>query len=631
MKGNNNVLALVLVIVIMLITITGCSGNNEPLQTGVPTLAQTSLATAIPTRSTAEETASEQATEQGTIITPHEITNALSDPQRNSISMLNHLAILTQEINASKNSRMYLEDAYSLLINNSYPNAIDSRTLSQLTSILDTLEKYRMIAAKRERLEYMYEQNRAQAIRSAVPSPLGLIGAVQSFSLSKLVASVVYMAVDSVTSYSSHSTQVDMQYLQDGWVLDDEAATALHNGRKDTFSYMVRIVGDYNLPGDLALSEANVDEFVSWANNDNVVQRIQFLETNVGTFQALGTYWITLAESYFDNSDYAKCLSAITSYEALGTRIFRKDYELSRVLPLAIISAGAVLSGDEYIQTVEHYIELINQNTDYDDWISHYFAAQTYIDLYARTNDSAYLQRAYDLAINNVNSLVNDQRSLNEKYLTSVVTATDPDGASKEQKEDVKQYNQMLNESRKTELPPVSEPLLLNCELLFSLASELDITVQEKAKVESILHQKGTNIFLTAPLDFQFWFDTSAIDAPASEVSFNGKELIVPASLVSANTVIKVNVTDGITGEETVFEDWSVVKVDRKHEGELDTFAVTYTSADAKEYKYAHDSVINITLFTSANMINHPLVFEYTTIVEKVWVIFDSIGFDRVK
>lgn len=631
MKGSFKVFALILVVVMVLITISGCSGNNKSMQTEVPTYAQTSSPTAIPTASISDETDSGQTTEQSASITPNETTDGLSDTQRNSISMLNYLAVLTQEINASQNSRMYLENAYSLLINNTYPNAVDSRTLSQLTSILDTLEKYRMIAVKRERLEYVYEQNRAQAIRSAVPSPLGLIGAVQSFSLSKLAASVVYMAIDSATSYSSHSTQVDMQYLQDGWVLDDEAATALHNSRKDTFSYMVRIVGDYNLPGDLALSEANVDEFVSWANNTNIVQRLQFLETNADTYQALGSYWITLAESYFENGDYAKCISAITSYEALGTRIFRKDYELSRVLPLAIISAGAVLSGDEYIQTVEHYIELINQNSDYDDWVSHYFAAQTYIELYARTHDSAYLQRAYDLAINNVNCLVNEQRSLNEKYLSSVVTAVDPDKATKEQKEDVKQYNKMLKEARKTELPPVSEPLLLNCELLFSLAAELNVTAQEKAKIESILHLNGNNIFLSAPIDHQFRFDTSVIETADIDVSFDGKELVVPASLVCTNSVIKVNVIDAATGEEIAFEDWVVAKVDRRQEGKLDTFTVTYTSIAAKEFKYTPDATVSITLFTGATTLDNPLVFEYVTIAEKVWVIFDSVGFDRVK
>lgn len=36
----------------------------------------------------------------------------LTAEQRNAIAMLNHITILTQDINASKNSRLYMEEAY---------------------------------------------------------------------------------------------------------------------------------------------------------------------------------------------------------------------------------------------------------------------------------------------------------------------------------------------------------------------------------------------------------------------------------------------------------------------------------------------------------------------------------------
>ena len=39
----------------------------------------------------------------------------LDETQRNSINMLNYLVVLTQEINASQNSRLYLEETYSAL------------------------------------------------------------------------------------------------------------------------------------------------------------------------------------------------------------------------------------------------------------------------------------------------------------------------------------------------------------------------------------------------------------------------------------------------------------------------------------------------------------------------------------
>ena len=219
------------------------------------------------------------------VMTVHAEETLLSNEQRNAIAMLNYITVLTQDINSSKNSRLYMEEAYSTLINNTYPNAVDSRTLNQMTGLLDTMENYRMINVKRDRLQYIYEQNQAQAIRAAIPNPLGLISTIHSFSPAKLIASIVYMAVDSYTSYTSYTAEADLQYLKDGWALDDEEAAVLHESRKGTFSYMVKMVNDYGLPGDLTLTEGTVEEFVNWKNNNNVVGRIQFLEANKKTYQ----------------------------------------------------------------------------------------------------------------------------------------------------------------------------------------------------------------------------------------------------------------------------------------------------------------------------------------------------------
>ncbi len=163
------------------------------------------------------------------------------------------------------------------------------------------------------------------------------------------------MAVDSVTSYAAATEELDLQYLQDGWALDDEEAATLHNSRKNTFSYMIKMVRDYDVPGDLSLTEKSVEEFVKWKNNTNTVARIHFLESNKDTYQNYGGYWLLLAESYYDNGDYQKCLQSINSYEALDVRIFRKDYEYSRVLPLAINAAEQVYNSADYVSEAKRY------------------------------------------------------------------------------------------------------------------------------------------------------------------------------------------------------------------------------------------------------------------------------------
>ena len=184
------------------------------------------------------------------MFTPFGIAEAkgLDETQRNAIAMLNYITVLTQEINASKNSRLYMEQVYNMLVNNTYPNSVDNHTLSQLTGLLDTMENYRMVDVKRERLQYIYEQNQAQAIRAAIPSPLGLMSAVQSFRPAKFAAALAYMAIDSVTSYNFYTSEVDLEHLKDGWALNDEEAEILHSSRKGIFSYMINMVGEYDLP-----------------------------------------------------------------------------------------------------------------------------------------------------------------------------------------------------------------------------------------------------------------------------------------------------------------------------------------------------------------------------------------------
>jgi len=545
----------------------------------------------------------------------------LTDQQRNAIAMLNYITVLTQDIIASKNSRLFMEEAYSSLINNTYPNAVDSRTLSQLTGLLDTMENYRMIAVKRDRLKYIYEQNQAQAIRAAVPNPIGMISAVQSFRPSKIAASIVYMAVDSITSYASHTAEADLQYLKDGWALGDEETTVLHNSRKGTFSYMVRIVGDYNLPGDLTLTESAVEEFVRWKNDENVLGRIQFLESNQNTYQSYGGYWLLLADSYFNNGNYDKCLEAIRAYEALNTRIFRKDYELAKILPLVISAADEVYKGEAYVSLASNYAQMILDNTDHDDWALRYFAAQAYLDLYGKKQEKIYLESAYDIVLDNVNYLAGEQRAMNTAYLAPVKESPTLKDATKDEKDQINKYNKMLKEIRKTETPPVYEPLQLNCDLLFALAAELGISESEQQKIDGILHPKGKPIFLTEPLESKYWFmhDSNGISTD-TDIEYGGTVMILPAAYLTANAVITVTVKEADSNEAVIMSDWRIDKIERRTEGDNSTYQVAYTSDSARKHTWAPNAQITIDIVPMEGADLPTYHFEYITAgTKKEW------------
>lgn len=564
--------------------------------------------------------------------------SSLNATQINSIAMLNYLAVLTQEINSSRNSRLYLENAYSSLINNIYPNAIDERTLEYLSGILDMLESYRMTTVKRERLQFVYEQNKAQLLRSIVPNPINILSIVQSKSKGMIALSIASAAFDVFSNYMSQSSALSLQHLREGWDLEDEEAATLHSSRKEAFNYMIRIVSEYSLPGDLALNENSVQEFVAAKNNNNLVQRIHFLEANQSTYQAMGEYWLVMLESYYRQGEYAKCLAALEKYENNTSRIFRKDYNLAKVLPFAILAAEQSMSNEDYLAFVEKYSKVIVDNVDNNEWALKYFVAQTLTELSTLTGNQFYLQQAFDYTLDNVNNMVSVQKDLNSAYMADVKTTVIPKDASKNVKDQIDKYNKQLKEERETALAPIYEPLLLNADLMFMLAKELNVTEDVKIKIDNILHQKGDNIFLNSDVDALFRILKGVEHKPnnLTEVHFNGKELTLPVDLVPNGYRIKVSITDNDNDKPSIYEDWVVSKVERKNKSDFASFTTVLISESIKQHKYMEGAEVLIEI-VAADKLSIPIrSFRFTTIITKKdwWEIVkiweDDVIFERL-
>lgn len=572
---------------------------------------------------------------------------SLSDIQKNSVAMLNYISFFTQEINSSRNSRIYLEEAYSSIINNTHPNAVDGETQNRLMLLLDAVESYRMIAVKRDRLKYLFEMNQAQAIRDAVPNPLALLNVVQSRNPFQLVASAVFMAIDSYTSYASAKTQAELQYLQAGWELDDEESATLHKNRKETFEYLLDIVRAYDLPGDLALSEKAINDFVTWKSNNNLTQLIQFFEANYKTYQAFGPYWLTLAEAYYRNEEYSKCLEAVAEYEKIQTRLFRRDYDFAKTLILALVSARECYDPNTYKSEVERMGNLILDNTDNEDWAIRYFLAQMYLDIAGQakspSDKTKYLQYSFDIILNNVNYLVTEQKSLNKEYLESIKpivsvepkSKRDPDdkegikkdkAAFKALKEEIGAYNSYLSKRRNNELAPIYEPLVVNCDLLFALAEELFISDADKLKIENILKDGKKGIFLISPLNDAYQFSSESNQY--IDISITSRTLKYPLRYISDNSYIRITITT--SGQEIVFDDWVVSSVERRKEYDIESFYANYSSQRFAKYKFDESSVVVVQVWP--DRMKEPS-YTYKFVVDKYksnWIFTDTVEFRRV-
>lgn len=579
-----------------------------------------------------ERPSSVSVTEENSLDELDSIEAGLSDDQRNSINMLNYMTLLTEEINNNKNNQLFLDSAYLSLKNDIFPK-VDTKTQGQITSLMDTIYKYRMTDVKRERLNFIYEQSRAQALRQAIPNPVGLLSAVQSGSLLKAVASVLYMAVDSVSSYKAATSKADLQFIKDGWELDDAESAEIHNSTKNALNYMFNMVRDYDLPGDYALSAEAVEDFVTWSSkpDSQLVNKIRWMESHKGTYEVYGPYWLEIAKDYYNSGRYQDCLDAFKEYEAISTRIFRRDIDYATALPMAIIAAKETLNPEDYRKLADNYCSVILRNTKDLNWSLRYFVAQIYIDLYRDTNDDSYIDKAYQVVYDNVNELVNKQKELNAAYLDDVDEVKAEKDDTKRQKEEKKQYNKVIKEERKTALPPVDEALYLNCDLLFSLAEMRDTKLNEKRDIEAMLHENGKNIFLTQALDDRFWFDkrAEAMEATDIDVSFDGKKMTLPATCVTNRSIISATVT-GANGTTSI-DDWIVTNVKRPKGASCAEFIVYLESQNGKDYKYQAGDKVTIKVIPVSESPDEFIELVYDVTAIKVAFVFKGIKFERVK
>jgi len=542
-------------------------------------------------------------------------SNNLTTVQKNTLAMLNHVVMLSYQIEEHKNNRLYLDDIYSSIINNIYPNAIQGETENYLSKLLKTIDKYKMLDVKRERLEFIYEQKQAQAMRSAVPNPIGLLSAVSSGDPIKAIASIIYMGIDSVTGYQGAIDSANMEYIQNGWELDDESQRVMEENVEDTWRYTNSITNTYDIPGEFTLSQYNVQKFadVCNENEEGTTSQIQYLEDNVSTYENYPDYWAILAEYYYNRtihedinhkpSDkdikyYKKCLNAIDKYEETQAHIFRDDHTLTRIFPMGLVSASHVYSEKEYIAKAYYYIEKIKDNLVDEDWAIRYFVAQTELDLFRRTKDKSLLVDAYSLTRQNVNILKKKQVELNNAYITDIDNLKakyDKKKDSKQKIDEAKAYNDLLKETRKTELPPIYEPLRLNCELLFSLASYMNKTEEEMEWDNDILHKGGEPLFYVSTIDSHYWYKNEKNSIPKSgEIVFNEGEISIPARYLTSAAVISVSV-DGANGKQS-FDDWVIREVDRKKSSNVNDFVATYKSKKMSKYDYSNGDKIIITI-----------------------------------
>ena len=183
-------------------------------------------------------------------------------------------------------------------------------------------------------------------------------------------------------------------------------------------------------------------------------------------------------------------------------------------------------------------------------------------------------------------------------------------------KDEVKSYNDIIKEERKTALTPVYEPLVLNLEMLRNLVDALDKPASEKSTLGKMYHDNP--IFLNAQLDEMFRFLVTLASIDASElvsIEGKGKEISVNASILSTNSKVSLKVKSG--SSTSVIDDWTVDEVNRKKNSiDVAEYTAVLKSETAKKYDYNEGEIPTVVIATGESD-SHPTTEASYKLVKK--------------
>ena len=141
----------------------------------------------------------------------------------------------------------------------------------------------------------------------------------------------------------------------------------------------------------------------------------------------------------------------------------------------------------------------------------------------------------------------------------------------------------------------------------------------------------GDVLFLNPFIDALYTFDEEKnLSADDIEITFDGKEITIPAMFLTDGTTISVGGLDSATGKVFSIDDWTLKAVNRKDAADLSTFTATFTSKTASGFNYTEGSTVWINLNPAGDDHTENMQLSFN-VVSKTDFLVPYLSFQRVK
>ncbi len=396
-----------------------------------------------------------------------------------------------------ENSRVGLDNLYKDLISNYSNKNIDEDTDQRMGEILRTITELQIISLKQERLEILYDYNKNAAIKNAIPSPLSIIGTAKFFGdgltsflrgdviggVTRTVQGISMLATTATSSYSMYNAakqSLTSEYLEQSYDLEYDQLGRISDLRINSLSHQNTYAHENGVDDEYILNELLADKFAECIVEENYGKALDYLVSKENSYRYFPRYWLELADLYFKNGLYGKCVETIDYYNQNFDykQIYKKNIRYGQILVDGIASCLKIYNNvDELKERIIPWLEIIVNETADDDWYQRYYCAMVYL-LFADASDEGkcYLENAYYLLKMNLNNLYDRQAKINYYYSGNYQPPSNDDykKMTKNQEEETKSFYNQLNKELDL-LPQVDPAFIETLKLVIQLIQEYNV------------------------------------------------------------------------------------------------------------------------------------------------------------
>lgn len=294
----------------------------------------------------------------------------------------------------------------------------------------DTIKENKSIEQKRQRLEYLYNQNKASLVSALVPNALHFVNiAMTAGNPLRAMIAIGGASLSSVSSYVSEKQKQNLELIQKEWELDDSQVDIFESLSEWLRTYLSKACEKYGITNDQLASVNTLRSFIKLCSQydyrDDKQARELLLKLDTGNFKSelafFPEYWGEIAKAAYGAENYELSLQYIDNFEDSYVKTMYHDENYSQILK---IKAYCLLQKDNIDIPIADELcriaDSIYALSPASEWADLYFCVELYEEMKKLNNSSSIRAKQIRLMEEVVDKVADEYKKNVDDYIRGV-------------------------------------------------------------------------------------------------------------------------------------------------------------------------------------------------------------------